>query len=63
MLERTRRQEQEVTEVLDAVDFGVIRIAADGKVSVTNEAHGRLQQALRAENEPMPTPRRSATTA
>ena len=45
VLERTRRQEQEVTEVLDAVDFGVIRIAADGKVSVTNEAHGRLQQA------------------
>ena len=50
VLERTRRQEQEVTEVLDAVDFGVIRIAADGKVSVTNEAHGRLQQALRAED-------------
>ena len=35
--------------MLDAVDFGVIRIAADGKVSVTNEAHGRLQQALRTE--------------
>lgn len=49
VLERTRRQEQEVTEVLDAVDFGVIRIAADGQVSVTNEAHGRLQQALRAD--------------
>lgn len=51
VLERTRRQEQEVTEVLDAVDFGVIRIAADGKVAVTNEAHGRLQQAIRAEDD------------
>ncbi|GAA1949646.1 sensor histidine kinase [Microbacterium deminutum] len=49
VLERTRRQEQEVTEVLDAVDFGVIRIAADGQVSVTNDAHGRLQQAVRAD--------------
>ena len=28
VLERTRRQEQEVTEVLDAVDFGVIRVDA-----------------------------------
>ncbi|MCR2809821.1 MULTISPECIES: PAS domain-containing sensor histidine kinase [unclassified Microbacterium] len=44
LLERTRRQEQELTEVLDAVDFGVIRIAPDGQVAVTNEAHGRLQQ-------------------
>lgn len=44
-LERTRRQEQEVTEVLDAVDFGVIRLGADGVIAVTNEAHGRLQHA------------------
>lgn len=49
-LERTRRQEQEVTEVLDAVDFGVIRIAADGTISVTNEAHGRLQHAYVTED-------------
>lgn len=42
-LERTRRQEQAVTEVLDAVDFGVIRIASDGSVSITNDAHARLQ--------------------
>jgi len=56
VLERTRLQEQEVTEVLDAVDFGVIRIAADGKVSVTNEAHGRLQQALRADSESADVP-------
>ncbi|MFE7844700.1 sensor histidine kinase [Microbacterium sp. NPDC057407] len=48
VLEHTRRQEQVVTEVLDAVDFGVVRIDPDGSVSVTNEAHGRLQQAIRA---------------
>ncbi len=56
VLERTRRQEQEVTEVLDAVDFGVIRIAADGKVSVTNEAHGRLQQAIQTEEKDAEVP-------
>ncbi|SDH30489.1 PAS domain-containing sensor histidine kinase [Microbacterium pygmaeum] len=48
VIERTRRQEQEVTEVLDAVDFGVIRIAADGDIAVTNDAHGRLQRARRS---------------
>jgi signal transduction histidine kinase len=48
VLEHTRRQEQEVTEVLDAVDFGVIRITPDGQVAVTNDAHGRLQQAIRS---------------
>lgn len=46
LLARTRRQEQVVTEVLDAVDFGIVRIDADGRVAVTNEAHGQLQQAL-----------------
>ncbi len=50
VLERTRRQEQEVTEVLDAVDFGVIRMSADGSVSVANEAHGRLQRAVQSED-------------
>ena len=49
VLERTRRQEQEVTEVLDAVDFGVIRIDPDGRIAVTNEAHGRLQHAAVAD--------------
>ena len=44
-VERVQRQEDTVTEVLDAVDFGVIRIAADGSLAVTNEAHARLQQA------------------
>jgi two-component system, OmpR family, phosphate regulon sensor histidine kinase PhoR len=41
-VERARRQEDLVTEVLDAVDFGVIRITADGDLVVTNEAHARL---------------------
>ncbi|WP_127820242.1 sensor histidine kinase [Microbacterium sp. CPCC 204701] len=48
ILARTRRQEQVVTEVLDAVDFGVVRIDADGRTAVTNDAHGRLQQGLEA---------------
>ncbi len=42
-LERSRRQEDLVTEVLDAVDFGVIRITAEGEYAVSNEAHARLQ--------------------
>lgn len=42
-LERTRRQEQELIEMLEAVDFGVVRIAADGSTVITNDAHGRLQ--------------------
>ncbi len=50
VLERTRRQEQEVTEALDAVDFGVIRIAPGGQIAVTNDAHGRLQQAVRSDD-------------
>lgn len=41
--ERARRQEDLVTEVLDAVDFGVIRITPDGALVVTNEAQARLQ--------------------
>ncbi len=42
-VERARRQEDLVTEALDAVDFGVIRITPDGELVVTNEAHARLQ--------------------
>lgn len=41
---RAQRQEELITEVLDAVDFGVIRIARDGSTTVANEAHARLQQ-------------------
>lgn len=45
-LQRAQRQEQLLTEVLDAVDFGVLRIAPDGSVAVVNEALGRFQKAI-----------------
>lgn len=44
-VERARRQEDLVTEVLDAVEFGVIRITPTGDLVFTNEAHARLQGA------------------
>ncbi|MCR8526220.1 hypothetical protein, partial [Escherichia coli] len=44
-VDRARRQEDLVTDVLDAVDFGVIRLTTDGALVVTNEAHARLQRA------------------
>ncbi len=44
-VDRARSQEDLVTEVLQAVDFGVIRLTTDGSLVVTNEAHGRLQRA------------------
>jgi signal transduction histidine kinase len=46
---RARRQEALLADVLDAVDFGVVRIDADGAVSVMNEAHARLLRAAGAE--------------
>jgi signal transduction histidine kinase len=45
-LRRAQRQEELVIDVLDAVDFGVLRIAADGTVSVVNEALGRFQNTI-----------------
>nr|WP_274635763.1 HAMP domain-containing sensor histidine kinase [Microbacterium bovistercoris] len=45
-LDRSRRQEQEVAELIDAVDFGLIRIAQDGAVSIANEAPAPLQRTL-----------------
>lgn len=44
-VDRARRQEDVVIGVLDALDFGVVRIAADGTQLLANEAHGRLQRA------------------
>jgi signal transduction histidine kinase len=44
-VERSRRQEDLVTDVLDAVDFGVIRIRSDGSLAMTNEAHARMLRA------------------
>lgn len=43
-VDRARRQEDLVTEVLDAVDFGVMRLTPDGALVVNNEAHARLQR-------------------
>jgi len=41
-LARTARQEDLLDGVLQAVDFGVIRIEPDGRQTVANEAHARL---------------------
>lgn len=41
-VERARRQEDAVSELLDSVDFGVVRIGADGAISIENDAHSRL---------------------
>lgn len=41
--EHARSQESLVTDVLDAVDFGVIRLSPEGAAIVANEAHLRLQ--------------------
>src|SRR3546814_4703992 len=43
LVDRARRQEDVVTEVLDAVDFGVTRITPAGELVLTNEAHARLR--------------------
>ncbi len=45
-LSRAQRQEELQTEILDAVDFGVIRIAPDGRITVVNEALGRFQRRI-----------------
>lgn len=42
-LAQARQQQETVTEALDAVDFGIIRVDAEGNIAVTNEAHGALQ--------------------
>lgn len=53
-LERARHQEDLVTQVLDAVDFGVIRITTSGESAMTNEAHARLQAGVHAEGGVVP---------
>lgn len=45
-LQRAQRQEELVHEVLDAVDFGVLRVSPEGTVAVVNEALGRFQSAI-----------------
>lgn len=41
---RAHRQESLVTEVLDSVDFGVLALAPDGSILITNNAASRLQR-------------------
>lgn len=41
-LERARVQEALVSEVLQTVDFGVMRVGSDGHVDIANPAHTRL---------------------
>ncbi len=50
-LRRAQHQEELLAEVLDTVDFGVIRILADGTTTIANEAHARLQRAARSAEE------------
>ncbi len=45
-LESAQQQEQLLVDVMDAVDFGVIRISAAGEVTFVNEAMSRIQQAI-----------------
>ncbi len=40
--DRAHRQETFLTEVLDAVDFGVVRLDPTGATTLANEAHARL---------------------
>ena len=54
-LARARQQEETLTEVLDAVDFGIIRVGHDGRVAVTNNAHARLQLATDVEEGDQPS--------
>lgn len=70
---RARRHEDAMREVLDAVDFGVIRISADGDLVIANEAQSRLHQEhdhaygpdgvtpLAADQLPLPRARRGET--
>jgi len=41
-LRRAKRQEALLAEVLNAVDFGVVRLARDGRGAVMNRAYGQL---------------------
>ena len=45
-LRHASRQEQLLTEVLDTVDFGVLRIGADGEITFVNDALGRFQRRI-----------------
>ncbi|MDJ1115183.1 sensor histidine kinase [Microbacterium dauci] len=45
-LRHASKQELLLAEVLDTVDFGVLRIAANGEITFVNDALGRFQQRI-----------------
>ncbi|WP_248174536.1 MULTISPECIES: PAS domain-containing sensor histidine kinase [unclassified Microbacterium] len=45
-LRHASRQEQLLTEVLDTVDFGVLRVGSSGEITFVNDALGRFQQRI-----------------
>lgn len=49
------RQEQLVTEVLDTVDFGVVRLAVGGDIVYENDAIGRLSSSVPGLHAAVPT--------
>ncbi|MFD5215179.1 sensor histidine kinase [Microbacterium sp. NPDC058345] len=55
-VEHAQRQELILAEVLDAVDFGVVRFHADGKIAVRNEAHARMHRPSRSEDRTLYAP-------
>jgi signal transduction histidine kinase len=55
-LAQARRQEALLAEVLNTVDFGVIRIDRAGQTTIVNEAQARLQYALGLSDVRAPVP-------
>lgn len=55
-LAQARRQEELLAEVLNTVDFGVIRIDRNGQTTIVNEAQARLQFAMGVTDAHAPVP-------
>ncbi|RZU66312.1 signal transduction histidine kinase [Microterricola gilva] len=55
-LAQARRQEELLAEVLNTVDFGVIRIDRSGQTTIVNEAQARLQFAMGVTDANAPVP-------
>ncbi|MET1018620.1 MAG: hypothetical protein ABWX62_01410, partial [Microterricola sp.] len=55
-LAQARRQEELLAEVLNTVDFGVIRIDRTGQTTIVNEAQARLQFAMGLTDANAPVP-------
>ncbi|MCR2811481.1 HAMP domain-containing histidine kinase [Microbacterium sp. zg.Y1090] len=54
-LERSRRQEQMLSEIFDTVDFEVVRIDRDGATAITGGAHSHLHELLPERQGPPPS--------